>query len=153
MRKGPLITIAEDQDFYDDQLVFDFKQENFRVAFAVQPAPDFGVTENKNDPDYVRWVARIATVKDGVEVFTPLSTHVCTEADYSKFYEPNIGYAHAINQQMVLNGLMCFDDESYDLIKISGESANLEVDHKRLDINFLPCIEDVRNNKCRTTLQ
>ena len=96
-RKGPMITIAEEQDFYDDSFEFNFKDWDFKFAFAVQPAPDFGSIINKVDPDFVYWNVRIATVKDGVETFTPLTYHVCTDEDYASFYPPSKSMKIAIS--------------------------------------------------------
>ena len=62
-KKDPFITQSEEEGFYDAEFGININEANFRFALGA-----YGFDgEAKNDPRYVKWIARVTWVKDGEE--------------------------------------------------------------------------------------
>ena len=55
---------------------------NFKFAFTIN---NFQTGVTKDDPHYVKWIARLWIKKDGVESERILKHHVCTENELKEF--------------------------------------------------------------------
>ena len=71
--------------FYDESEILNLYKENLRFAFHVE-SKDGG--ETKNDPSYVKMLARLWRATNGVATEQVLDLHPCTDEDLSKFAPP-----------------------------------------------------------------
>ena len=79
MKKDVVITQSVESDFYSASNGLNLNQAKFRFAIA---AGDF-YNEPRNDPRYIKWIARMDSWRDGVQTEIVLNTHTCTDEDYS----------------------------------------------------------------------
>ena len=73
-KKDPFITQSVEQDFYDSSKGLNLNQANFRLAIG---ATNFK-HEAKNDPKYIKWLARFIFHDHGTTHETLLPVHKCT---------------------------------------------------------------------------
>ena len=77
-KKDPFITQSEEKDFYDKTHGLNLNQQNFRIAIG---ASNFS-WEERSDPKYVKWIARLSTYDADKEYETVLPIHKCTQEDF-----------------------------------------------------------------------
>lgn len=146
-RKNPLITRSELFDFFDSSEVVNFDEIGFKVAFAVEQYD--ANREAKHDPNYVRWVAQMTEIVDGEEVGQELTFHTCTEEDFDAFPPPGPSFKKQYDAHRARKNLQCLDEGQ--TIEVFGEGDYTDL--RRLDLLFLPCLPDVQNGICLTSLQ
>lgn len=108
--QNPNITQATVSNFYDSRFHVNFTDINFRIAWAVENYTNNSI--GKDDPYYVEWVAQLYRSIGGVESFTPLPFHKCTEADYDAFHPPSVSYVSKMKQAKKDRNFYCLDDYS-----------------------------------------
>ena len=76
----------------------------------------------KDNKEYVKWVFRLFTKKDGVESFRELKMHKCTDEDYDQFYpvEKNQFKLLETIKRDPKRGLMCLDKDDSVQLKLYG---------------------------------
>ena len=62
-KKDPFITQSVEKDFYDASKGLNLNQANFRLALG---AINYN-NESRNDPRYVKWIARLTYNEDGLK--------------------------------------------------------------------------------------
>ena len=77
-KKDPFITQSVVKDFYNPSKGLNLNQANFRFAIG---ATNFS-SEAKNDPRYIKWIARLVYFQDGEEKEKVFPVHKCTQEDY-----------------------------------------------------------------------
>jgi hypothetical protein len=82
--------------------------------------------------------------------FVQIGYHVCTDEDYDEFFPPSNGYDTSFERQKKAKGLFCLDPFP---IEIWGNNDATQFEHQRLDLNFLPCQLNTKNETCSSTLQ
>ena len=118
--------------------------------------------KRKDDPRYVKLLARILYITDDKAHEKILSVHECTDADWSEFPQP----ARGMEDQVAAikndpdRGIYCLDKGELDGIEIYGDEKNSN--HARLELFLLPCnyihtevgpIGDVIHPECKRDLQ
>ena len=68
------IQIEQLENYHDSDYKLNLQQTGFHIAFAVRS--DDG--QFKDDPNFVKWVARVSTKIDDQESYVLLKTHYCT---------------------------------------------------------------------------
>ena len=71
------------KNFYDGSDKLNLNQANFRFAFTFIGKNNY---ELKNDPRYVKMMARLWTQKDGAKSERVINYHKCTSEDWKEFY-------------------------------------------------------------------
>jgi hypothetical protein len=71
------------QDYINETIKFNFKNESFHLAFAVE---DYDSRQSKDDSDYVEWVVRLKWKRGKETGERPLTHHLCTPDDHAKFF-------------------------------------------------------------------
>ena len=107
--------------------------ENFRFAFTLE---DYLTAEVKDDPKYIKLIARIASQTGGESQNREIRYHKCTEEDYADFMPPNkdtIGPLERIKSNPK-RGMYCFD---WNDVAFYGTERTLE--NARIEILVLPC--------------
>ena len=69
------------QDVPNDEILNLSEQKEFKIAFSVENY--YEPKKMKNSPEYVKWLFRLVTKKDGVYSDRELGTHICTDQDYA----------------------------------------------------------------------
>ena len=87
-KKNPLIAERKQNNFYDSSTKVNFNEIGFKMAFSVEGYLDSKI---KDDPRYVKLLARIFYKTDGREHEKVLALHKCTNEDWSEFDEPAKG--------------------------------------------------------------
>ena len=72
------------KDLEQDEILNLSEEPEFQFAFSIEDYND--PQEMKDSKEYVKWLFRLWTKKDGVESSRELPTHKCTDKDYDKFY-------------------------------------------------------------------
>ena len=85
-KHNPLMSQTLIPSFYDQNHVFNFRENGFQVAIGVV---DYTTREPKDDPEYVRWLPQLVEVIDGVKTTKRLNFHKCTDTDFALFHKPN----------------------------------------------------------------
>ena len=81
-KKNPLIAETNLNNYYDYTTRINFNDIGFKMAYSVE-----GYLDNKikDDPRYVKLLARIFYKTDGKQHEKILDLHKCTEKDWSEF--------------------------------------------------------------------
>jgi len=105
---NPNITTFEEFDVFDSSEVLNYRDQGLRFAFAVEGYWD---EELKNDPKYVRTMARLVGKRKGVYYEEILNFHLCTDADYAEFAPPSAEGATMLEaiKENPKRGLYCLD--------------------------------------------
>lgn len=134
---NPDISTVVETNFYDQNTRLRLGDLDFSIAFTIEGYLD---KKAKNDPKFVKTMARIVTYTDGVssERFIPFSK--CTKAQLDRFSPP----AHGMQEQIDKitsdpdRGLFCFDDKSLSDLEIYGD-GDTSSEHTRIEFLLLPC--------------
>ena len=70
LEKGDIMNLSETSSF----------------KFAISIENYLGRKQMKNSPEFVKWIVRLYTEKNGVASAQELNVHKCTDADYDQFY-------------------------------------------------------------------
>ena len=114
------------------------KEHNFTIAFGIN---DFLTHETKNDSKLVRWEVEIAQ-SDGYEFWgdsQKVGVHLCTQADRDKFYPAANNTKIKIDKEFAKGGMYCLDELNWKGEPLELWGKDDVSDHRRLDLNFLPC--------------
>ena len=106
-KHNPLMSTSVVPSFYDAEHVFNFQENNFKVAIAVV---DYLSREPKDDPEYVMWQPLLVTVVDGRRTERPLTYHNCKEEDYEQFHTPSRRSIKQLTELKSSHALICLDD-------------------------------------------
>ena len=87
-KKDPFITQSVEQGYYTATNGLNLNAANFRFAIGVTGYD--AVT--RNDPRYVKWIARVLSLNDGKETEIVLPLNKCTQDDFSNFYPLDADY-------------------------------------------------------------
>jgi hypothetical protein len=109
------------QDHINEEISFDFKKNDFQLAFAVENYQDRSA---KDDPDYVEWQVSVKETIGGIETARSLSWHPCTKEDYASFYEPSRKAVGILQRLKDRGSLRCLDPDQD--ISIRGEDDNTD---------------------------
>ena len=82
-RTYPFLQEFEVSEHYDFTDVIDLNEINYRIAFSFVNANN---KKRKDDPRYVKMIARTVRRIDGILSETVLGFHRCTDKDWEKFY-------------------------------------------------------------------
>ena len=107
-------------DLKDDEVLDLAEETDFMIAFSIE---DFHKPRQlKNDPKYVKWIFRTYTLTDGVSSHRELSTHMCTEEDFAKFYPIKSHQASLLEE--INNdpdrGFFCLDEVNDEKLELYG---------------------------------
>ena len=75
-----------EQDYLDENYIFDFDQSHFKLAFTIEGYDD---RIPRDDPEYVEFVVQLKSNVNGVETFTKIDFHTCSQNDIDLFYAPH----------------------------------------------------------------
>ena len=106
--RNPSITTFQQEIEASEDNGFELANEEFMIAFGL----DTYTEGPKNDERIVKWIARnrIKTAKgERITHFIPVRN--CTEADFSKFYDPIPSSVEKVDNYMTSGGLYCLDLE------------------------------------------
>ena len=108
----------------------------FKMAFTVEGYYDPRI---KDDPKYVKLLARLLTKTDGKSSQKILNLHKCTDSDWKEFDEPAKGIKDQIStiRDDPERGMYCFDKDQLEGLEIYGEEKNQN--YARLEVLLLPC--------------
>ena len=133
---NPNIAELKESNFYDFNERVNLQDIGFQMAFTVEGYLD---KKRKDDPRYVKLLARIYYITDDKEHEKILSLHKCTDKDWSEFPEP----ARGMGDQVVAikndpdRGMYCLDKDELEGIEIYGDEKNQN--YARLEVFLLPC--------------
>ena len=132
-KHNPNIAQVLQKNTYDENDRFVPVDENFMLAFTLE---DYLTGEVKDDPRYIKLIARIATQTGGESNDFEIGFHKCTEEDYASFMPPNKGSRGPIEKikNNPKRGMWCFD---WTDLAFYGNERNLN--NARLEIIVLPC--------------
>ena len=85
---NPNINVQTTLNYYSGYDKVKLNDINYRLAFTVESFDDKKI---RHDPKYIKYIARIWNEVDGVQTFTNVPLHECTQDDFDEFYpiEPN----------------------------------------------------------------
>ena len=87
-KKNPMISQIRESNFYDFNTRININEIGFKMAFSVEGYLD---KKNKDDPRYVKLMARMVYKVNGEAQEKVLKLHKCTEKDWSEFDQPAKG--------------------------------------------------------------
>ena len=87
-KKNPLIAELKETNFYDFNTRINLNDIGYKMAFTVEGYLDGKI---KDDPKYVKLLARMVYITDGEAHEKVLTLHKCTDKDWSSFDEPARG--------------------------------------------------------------
>ena len=87
-KHNPRIGEITEHNFYDYTTQIDLDEIGFKMAFTVEGYLD---SQIKDDPKYVKLMARMFYKTDGKQSEKILNLHKCTDNDWSQFAEPARG--------------------------------------------------------------
>ena len=124
--------------FLTNKTALELQSNNFSIAFQVN---DFFSSETKDDPAMVRWFVEIVeTAGHSInKTRKTVGTHLCTEADKAKFFEPARGSIHTVEKLLKEDKLVCLDSLDWYGKPLELYGPNDAVAHRCLDINYVPC--------------
>ena len=82
-KRSPIVRDLVLKDYFDAFDQYNLNQANYRIAFAFEGEND---SRLKDDPRYVKMIARFWHRKDAIKSETILDYHKCTEEDLNEFY-------------------------------------------------------------------
>ena len=158
-KKNPLIAELKETNFYDFNTRVNFNDMGYKMAFTVEGYLDGKI---KDDPRYVKLLARMFYITDGETHEKILSLHKCTEEDWSEFPEPARGMEDqfADVKDNPDRGMYCLDTDEMEGLEIYGDEKNQQ--YSRLEVVLLPCnylhvhlgyTEDVIHPECIANLE
>ena len=109
-KKNPLIAEIRESNFYDYHTRININEIGFKMAWAVEGYLDGKI---KDDPKYVKLLARIVYKTDNKKHEKILSLHKCTDEDWDDFDEP----AKGMEDQLINikndpeRGMYCLDKD------------------------------------------
>lgn len=135
-KHNPRIGELTEHNFYDYTTQIDLSEIGFKMAFTVEGYLDSKIKDN---PKYVKLLARMFYKTDGKQSEKILNMHKCTENDWSQFAEPARGQKDQLDaiKDDPERGMYCFDVDQMKGLKIYGDEKNQN--HSRLEILILPC--------------
>ena len=137
-RHNPQIASFEEGGILDNSLEFNFKDQSWRFAFAIEGFMD---RQTKEDPRYVKGLARLLWKRKGVLGETNIPYHNCTPEELDEFPPPVKDSAGLIEMYKTskTQHLYCLDWEKFgDELSIWG-TENDEVKYQRFEYILLPC--------------
>lgn len=138
-RHNPLVNAFEKQLFYDETERLDLHKDEIHIAFNVE---SLNGSETKDDPRYVKMLARLFTVKDGISSEQVLDLHPCTDEDLAAFPPPSPEAKYILNriQSSEVRSLYCLDrDKLGSALTLWGSWTFNEENYQRLDFILAPC--------------
>ena len=114
----------------DGKTMISLNDINFRFAFSIVGYYD---RQLKNDPRYVKWLARFNRNIDGVGYQRMIGLHKCTENDLTEFYPLRKTGA---NEKMQSIDLLCLD-EWPDELTVGGNLGTR--DWSYIEFILAPC--------------
>ena len=85
LKKDPNINFVTELNIFDETDVLNLQEKGYRIAFVLE---DYNLRETKGKEEYIRYVAQIWHEVDGVEKFTNIPLHPCTQEELEiDFYE------------------------------------------------------------------
>ena len=108
-RHNPLLSTYY-QDVEANEILNFSEQKEFKIAFSIEDY--YEPKKLKNSPEYVKWLFRLMTKKDGVWSDRELGTHICTDQDYAQFYpiqEHQTSFLEEIKRDPD-RGFICLDE-------------------------------------------
>ena len=103
---------------FDD--VFNMRDENFKMAFALER---YLTGEVLDDQRYFKWFAQYYKSEGGERTKSEIPMHTCTEDDYSQFYTVNIASKKRLENLKNQKAFMCLDLEQVD-VEFTGLRGN-----------------------------
>ena len=91
---NPEINERFDQELLSKDEHFNTNEPGFMMAFGIEY---FGVG-TRNDPRYIKWVARHFLIEDGKTNINYIPLHPCTEEDFTQFYPPDHASASQVKK-------------------------------------------------------
>ena len=82
-KRSPIVRDLVLTDYFDASDQYNLNQANYRIAFSFEGEDD---DKLKDDPRYVKIIARFWHRKDGIKGEKILNYHKCTEEDLNEFY-------------------------------------------------------------------
>ena len=122
-KKNPLIAELKETNFYDFNTRINLNEIGYKMAFTVEGYLDSKI---KDDPKYVKLLARMVYITDGKAHEKVLTLHKCTDKDWSQFEEPARGMEDQINtiKNDPDRGMYCLDQDELEGLEIYGDEKN-----------------------------
>ena len=122
-KNNPSIAELKETNFYDFNTRVDLNEIGFKMAFSVEGYLDGKI---KDDPRYVKLLARMIYKTDGESHEKILSLHKCTEKDWGDFDEPAKGMEDQIDsiKSDPNRGMYCLDKNQMEGLEIYGDEKN-----------------------------
>lgn len=158
-KHNPGISELKENNFYDFNTRVKMSEIGFKMAFSVEGYFDGKI---KDDPRYVKLMARMYYKTDGRAHEKILSLHKCTDKDWSEFDEPARGMQDQLDniKNDPERGMYCLDKDEMEGREIYGDEKNQN--HARVELFLLPCnylhyglgyLEDSIHPECIRNLQ
>ena len=135
-KHNPTIIETEFPNAFDDKAMIKLNDINFRFAFSIVGFYD---RELKDDPKFVRWIARHYGEKNGEHFENMIGLHKCTKEDFVDFYPIREGAEDEFENETKITektGMFCFDEWNDDL-RIGGQLGTH--DYSAVEFILLPC--------------
>ena len=107
------------------------EQTDFQIAIGLE---EYGTSKEQNDPSIVQWVALFKI--DGVKSYRLLKP--CLEADFAKFYPPEVTVAKELQELKEKQALYCLDWQAQDFY-IYGTPSMSKSERNHLELRAAPC--------------
>ena len=137
-RHNPDIAQHRVNYFYGPDKIVDLKESNVRFAFNIEGFLD---GETKNDPRYVKYIARNYGKKNGVLFEHLYEIHICSENELNEIGVPSrdsTSVKHYMGQHQHRQ-LYCLNWDELEEEELSVYGVENDDNYQRFEFILLPC--------------